>query len=185
MFTEKHETASFTWDLLGDIETGRPNLGMSCPVLVYRLFKQNMTAELIRQFGRDKAIKLIKNAGYHAGRECCNAVFDCDLPPQMFMISLQMMFKENNIAIINFEKADFDNWQLVIAVNEGLECSGIAPMGHPGCFYLEGFFGGILETYAGRKFIIKEIDCWAAGQRVCRFTVEPSTEGHDYLDLIS
>jgi predicted hydrocarbon binding protein len=39
------------------------------------------------------------------------------------------------------------------------------------CQYDEGFIGGILDTYVGRPFSVREVDCWASGERVCRFEV--------------
>ncbi|MDR0671731.1 MAG: hypothetical protein LBF64_05400 [Oscillospiraceae bacterium] len=28
---------------------------------------------------------------------------------------------------------------------------------------------GILEIYTGQKYDVREVDCWASGDRVCRF----------------
>ncbi|RKX74953.1 MAG: hypothetical protein DRP87_15715 [Spirochaetes bacterium] len=33
----------------------------------------------------------------------------------------------------------------------------------------EGFFSGILGEFTGETFNVKEVDCWASGDRVCRF----------------
>ncbi|MEA4934625.1 MAG: 4-vinyl reductase, partial [Lawsonibacter sp.] len=35
--------------------------------------------------------------------------------------------------------------------------------------YDEGFLSGVLESYSGKKYEVREIDCWANGSRVCRF----------------
>ncbi|MCK5055523.1 MAG: 4-vinyl reductase, partial [Candidatus Aminicenantes bacterium] len=35
---------------------------------------------------------------------------------------------------------------------------------------------GILEAYTGKAFRVKEIDCWASGDRVCRFDVRLQKE---------
>jgi uncharacterized protein len=38
--------------------------------------------------------------------------------------------------------------------------------------YDEGFISGILKAYSGRDFRVREVDCWATGDRVCRFDVK-------------
>ena len=32
---------------------------------------------------------------------------------------------------------------------------------------------GLLLAYTGKDFLVKEVDCWGSGGRVCRFTVVP------------
>ena len=34
---------------------------------------------------------------------------------------------------------------------------------------LEGFIAALLESFTGKKFTVKEIDCWCTGDRTCRF----------------
>ena len=36
--------------------------------------------------------------------------------------------------------------------------------------YDEGFIAGLLLSYSGEDFDVKEVDCWCSGGRVCRFT---------------
>jgi len=38
--------------------------------------------------------------------------------------------------------------------------------------YDEGFIAGLLESFAGAPFKVKEVDCWCTGDRTCRFTAE-------------
>ena len=45
----------FRWELLGDIATGRPNLGPSMRVEVYRLMQFCMRDILEKQYGADAA----------------------------------------------------------------------------------------------------------------------------------
>ena len=35
------------------------------------------------------------------------------------------------------------------------------------------FIAGILSSYTGKEYSAVEVDCWATGDRVCRFRVEP------------
>ena len=40
------------------------------------------------------------------------------------------------------------------------------------CNYDEGFIAGILSTYTKLPYEAIEVDCWAKGDRVCRFEAE-------------
>ena len=46
-------------------------------------------------------------------------------------------------------------------------------MGETVCNYDEGFIAGILSEYTEKNYKAQEIDCWATGERVCRFRAEP------------
>ena len=59
-----------------------------------------------------------------------------------------------------------------LTVEEDLDCSGLPLTDEVVCQYDEGFIAGIMETYTGQPFHVKEIDCWASGDRVCRFDVK-------------
>ncbi len=172
MFTENQQQLEFSWDMLGDIETGRPTLGMSCPVTAYRMLQKNISLELIKQFGNNKCNEIFKNAGYSAGKECANAVLNCNTNPETFLIHLQILFKEYNIGIIKVEKADFENLEMILDVKECLECAGMLEGSASGCKYFEGFFSGIMEMYFGQSIEVKETDCWSKGHRFCRFSIE-------------
>ncbi len=48
MFKEERDESQFEWSMLGDIETGRPNLGPMVHVAVYRLMQFTLRDMLIR-----------------------------------------------------------------------------------------------------------------------------------------
>ena len=64
----------------------------------------------------------------------------------------------------------------VLTVSEDLDCSGLPIFGESVCNYDEGFIAGILEQYTDKKFLAKEVDCWATGDRTCRFEVKAIEE---------
>jgi predicted hydrocarbon binding protein len=57
----------------------------------------------------------------------------------------------------------------VLTVGQDLDCSGLPVTNETVCNYDEGFIAGILEAYTGKKYEVREVDCWANGDRVCRF----------------
>ena len=53
-----------------------------------------------------------------------------------------------------------------------MDCSGLPLSEETICDYDEGFIAGVLKAYTGKDFFVKEVDCWATGDRVCRFAVK-------------
>jgi predicted hydrocarbon binding protein len=76
------------------------------------------------------------------------------------------------MGVLRVEKADMEKQSFILTVAEDLDCSGLPYSGVEFCDYDEGFISGIMNEYAGRRFNVKEIDCWGTGDRTCRFTVD-------------
>lgn len=170
MFKEERDTNTFSWKDLGNIREGRPNLGSQCTVLGYRLLQYTLRDELIRQFGVEKGRDVFRNAGMRAGEEFCKNILDTSMEFIDFIADLQEKLKTYLIGILKIEKADMDALSFTLTVAEDLDCSGLPLSDETVCEYDEGFIKGILNTYTGREFVVKEVDCWASGDRVCRFS---------------
>ena len=76
--TDPESHYRFSWDKLGDIEKGRKHLGESMPVLVYRLLEYSMNDVLFKNFGKDKADDIFRQAGFLAGSEFAKHVLPLD-----------------------------------------------------------------------------------------------------------
>jgi len=172
MFKEERTSYRFQWKDLGDIEEGRPNLGPSTLVAVYRLMQYTMRDVLIAEYDSQTASQILVKAGKLAGSEFCKAVLDTKLEFNEFVSDLQDKLKTLKIGVLRVEKADLANMEFVLTVDEDLDCSGLPLVGETVCDYDEGFIAGILDTYTGKEFDVKEIDCWASGERTCRFSVK-------------
>lgn len=172
MFKEEREALLFKWEDLGDIAAGRPNLGDMTTVTIYRLMQYTLRDVLVKRFGPTVAGEIMCEAGRQAGYQFCVNVLDTDLEFDEFIAELQKVLKEQRIGILRVEHADLENLKLVMTVAEDLDCSGLPVSYETVCDYDEGFLSGVLEAYTGKKFDVKEIDCWASGERVCRFNAE-------------
>ena len=172
MFKEERDSNKFVWDDLGDLEKGRPNLGLTVPVLAYRLLQYTFRDVMITELGINKTndIIIIK-AGRLAGRQFCENMLNRELDFNEFVSQLQSVLREQAIGILRIEKADLENMRFMLTVAEDLDCSGLPPTDEVTCKYDEGFIAGIMEAYTGKPFYAKEIDCWASGERLCRFDV--------------
>ena len=156
---------------MGDLNTGRPNLGLKTTVQMFRLMQYTMRTVLVEDFGDEVTRKIMINAGKLSGEEFCKHNLDVSLALNPFLAQLHEKLLEDCIGILRVEKIDVENMKLVLTISEDLDCSGLPVTGFTVCDYDEGFLAGIFEVYTGKEFEVKEIDCWSTGDRTCRFTV--------------
>ena len=165
---------AFRWDSLGDIKHGRGDLGEEMPVIIYRLMQFTLLDSLSSDLGLEKANEYFRNAGYLAGTEFAKNVLNLDLDFDGFVSHLQEALKLMKIGILRMEFFDPADGNIVLTVAEDLDCSGLPITDENVCVYDEGFISGIPEVYTGTKYAVREIDCWATGDRVCRFKANPA-----------
>jgi len=170
----KTENYDFAWDDLGNIEVGRPNLGTWASLLSYRLMEFCFRDVISKEVGMAKTIEIFAHAGKLAGRHFCNNILDKSLDFDAFIAQLKQKLIDLKIGVLRIEKSDLDTLKFVITVSEDLDCSGLPIFGQTVCDYDEGFIAGIFLEYTGREFNVKEVDCWATGDRTCRFDIRPS-----------
>ena len=172
VFAKKKKHSQFSWDNLGDIKEGRGELGEEMPVLVYRLMQYTMLDVLSKEYGEEKANVYFFDAGFLAGTEFAKNALDLTADFDGFVANLQKALKDLKIGILRMEAFDPDTGSLVLTVGEDLDCSGLPVTNENVCVYDEGFISGILEAYTGKKYEVREVDCWASGDRVCRFKAD-------------
>ena len=170
MFKEDRDTPRFQWKDLGDIEAGRPNLGSTTSVAVYRLMQYTLRDILIARYDPDTASEILREAGKLAGTEFCRNILKKYLDFNGFFADLQSQLKVFGVGIMRMEKSDLAGLEFVMTVSEDLDCSGLPLFEETVCEYDEGFIAGVLTVYTGKEFLVREIDCWASGERTCRFT---------------
>ena len=162
----------FSWALLGDLEVGRPNLGDCARLEVYRLMQFSFRDVIEQRYGTTAADEVFYEAGKLAGREFASHLLSH--PPDLgdYVAELQRVLRDMGIGVLRVEKADAERGEFVVTVSEDLDCSGLPETGDAICTYDEGFIAALLEDYTGRRFRVKEVDCWCTGDRTCRFTAE-------------
>ncbi|MCL2806722.1 MAG: 4-vinyl reductase [Coriobacteriia bacterium] len=159
----------FKWENLGNIKEGRGELGEDMPVLVYRLMQFTMLDILTKAYGAEQANDLFRDAGFLAGEEFAKASLDLSVDLDTFVANLQTALEENKIGILRMEAFDTSSGNLTLTVSEDLDCSGLPVSDENVCTYDEGFIAGILKAYTGKDYDVREVDCWASGDRTCRF----------------
>ena len=162
----------FSWSLLGDLELGRPNLGPHTRLEVYRLMQFTFRDVIEQELGAEKTDQLFYKAGELAGREFYGQYLSETGDFHTFIRELQRSLQEMGIGILRVEEADPEAGTFILTVSEDLDCSGLPELGYEICTYDEGFIAGLLESFTGGSFAVKEVDCWCTGDRTCRFTAE-------------
>jgi hypothetical protein len=162
MFKEERDELKFDWSMIGNIGEGRPNLGNTMDVSVYRLMQFTLRDVLIKEFDAESADKIFYEAGKQAGKEFCKELITRKDDFNEFVVELQELLKKLKIGILRIEEADLEKMNFMLTVAEDLDCSGLPASD-------EGFISGLLSEYTGKNFSAKEIDCWCSGDRVCRF----------------
>ena len=150
-------------------ENSRGNLGEELPVLVYRLLEYSLKEELIRRYGKDEQVEVFRSAGRMAGEYFTKNMLNLDQPMDQFVSELQNKMKELKIGVLRIEDVDEESGKIILTVAEDADCSGLPVLGETVCNYDEGFIAGILSVYSGKQYTVIEVDCWATGDRVCRF----------------
>jgi len=162
----------FSWAALGDVAEGRGDLGEDMPVVVYRLMQFTMLDVLSKAHGLEKANEYFRDAGFLAGTEFAKNVLDLSVDFDAFVADLQKALKDLKVGILRIEIFDAETGRLVLTVEQDLDCSGLPITNENVCVYDEGFIAGILNAYTGKTYDVREVDCWASGDRVCRFKAE-------------
>lgn len=162
----------FSWDLLGDIDLGRPNLGREIKLEVYRLMQFTIRDVLEEEFGTEKSDQVFYEAGRKAGSCFYEQMLSGCTDVKEFVKKLQEALRDMKIGILRVESMSSDAAQLVFTIDEDVDCSGLPELDFEICVYDEGFIAGILQSFTGSQYSVKEIDCWCTGDRTCRFSAE-------------
>lgn len=168
-FLKEMEHEEFKWSSLGNIAEGRESLGEEMPVYVYRMFQYTIKDEIVRQYGKAKAIEIFQNAGKASGLEFAENMLDLSLDLEAFIANIQEVLLASKIGLFRMEEFDPETGRAILTVGEDLDCSALPVTGETVCNFDEGFLAGIMNRYTKKDYVVTEIDCWATGSRVCRF----------------
>ena len=168
IFLKERKELSLT-DYMKAQENGRENLGAELPVAVYRLLEYSLREELTARLGKEEQVSIFRSAGFRAGTYFAEKYLDSSLSIAEFTAQLQKRLEEFKMGVLRIEKFDVETGKMVLTVSEDADCSGLPLLGETVCNYDVGFFAGILTSFTGRAYNATEVNCWATGDRVCRF----------------
>lgn len=168
IFLKDQKPISFA-DYLYYNPDSRENLGAELPLMVYRMLEYSLKDELIKRYGKEEQVEIFRNAGRTAGEFFAKQFLNMDQSLDKFVGELQDRMQELKIGVLRIEDVDEESGKIILTVAEDADCSGLPVLGETVCNYDEGFISGILSVYSGKPYTAIEVDCWATGDRVCRF----------------
>ena len=137
---------AFDWKYIGDMELGRPNLGKTARLEIYRLFQYTLRDVLETEYGTEQSDRLLYKAGFLAGTEFCKRYVGECASFSDFVAKVQAALEEMNVGILHVERADMDKLEFTLTVAEDLDCSGLPDLGHVVCTYDEVSFRAFLRA---------------------------------------
>jgi predicted hydrocarbon binding protein len=161
----------FSWDetVGADMQVARPHLGPSTRIETYRLFQFTLRDVLEQHYGTDMADILFREAGVVAGKAFFERYLSGAGDISSLANKIQQSFNDLGMGIFRVEDSSPDGKHFIFTVDEDLDCSGLPDTADVICVYDEGFIRGVLESFSGQGFDVREIDCWCTGARTCRF----------------
>jgi uncharacterized protein len=158
----------FDINIIGDLRKGRPTLGNSMSVAVYRLIVYSLRAELINRFGKEEVENIFYQSGQLIG-ETVHSSFMVNVNDESELYSSISSFFLN-AKIGRFEvKKSYENGEMLFSLSEDIDCSGLASDGETKCSIDEGIISGILSSFYQKTYITKEVGCWGTGEKSCFF----------------
>lgn len=161
----------FQWDLIGDVAEGRKHLGEQMDVDVYRLMQFTLRDVIEQRLGQEEADQLFRDAGRLAGLQFFAHLIAPVDSPEEFVSKCQRVLREKKIGILRIEKENAADGNVILTVDEDLDCSGLPLLDYETCIYDEGFISGLFEGFTNMPWTAREVDCWCTGARTCRFNV--------------
>ena len=133
------------------------------------MLEYSLKEELCRRYGKEAQVDIFRKAGRMAGEYFAKHMLNLNPPLDEFVSERQKKLQELKIGVLRIENVDEESGKIILTVAEDADCSGLPVLGETVCNYDEGFISGILSVYSGKLYTAVEVDCWATGDRVCRF----------------
>lgn len=160
---------AFNWDLIGDLEDGRPNMGATIGLDMYRLMHFTLRDALEAKCGLEETNKIFYDAGKLAGTNFYRRYIDPVSTVEEFVSKSQKVLREKGVGILKIEEVLLTEGKVTLTIDEDLDCSGLPELDYETCVYDEGFVSALFECFTQKPWSAKEIDCWCTGARTCRF----------------
>lgn len=89
---------------------------------------------------------------------------------EVLIEEVRRFWKKN--AFGEVDNIQYEPNQIQFNVYDCFECSHFPNINNTVCKFDEGFLGGLLKLKLNKKFIVKEIECYASGYNHCKFVVK-------------
>jgi len=144
----------FNWDIIGDLRTGRPNLGDQVNLLLYRLMQSTFHEVALKTFGGEESNKLFREAGKIAGTFFFEYFLQNykDLPMDDFLEKFRAALNEHGIRFLRIDSVDTGTETCTLSVATGIDGTALNLVKIDDYHYDAGFAEGVLCKYTDRNF---------------------------------
>ena len=147
-------TYEFNWDIIGDLQEGRPNLGDRVNLILYRVMQYTFHTVAVQTFGVEGSNKLFREAGLIAGKFFFDNYLQNfkDLPMDGFLEKFRAALDEHGIQFLRVDSVDSGAATCAISVATGISGTELTLVGVDDYHYDAGFAEGVLFKYTGKDF---------------------------------
>lgn len=181
MLNDGRRTSGFQWDMISDNDKKQFNSENRLNNSIYRLMKYNLRRVMIHRYGIMNADEIFFDAGRAAGKSFYSSLEGGEDTFDAFASRIQELFDNLDLGSFAIEKIDLERMRFTILMSKSPDCTVSGLSGENLCSYDEGFIEGLLSSYTGMDFRVKDVDCRNSGEGICRFIVEGEIPGS--LDL--
>ena len=142
----------FNWDIIGDLQEGRPNLGDRVNLLLYRLMHYTFHKVIVEKFGGEEGNRLFAEAGNIAGRFFSEHFLKVskNIPLDDFVAKVRTVLDESGISFLRIDSVNVGAGTCEISVATGFAGADFDNIKLDRCDYDTGFAEGILAQYTGK-----------------------------------
>ena len=150
----------FSWDIIGDLQAGRPNLGDQVNFILYRLMHYTFHEVFVKHFGDEESNRLFHESGNIAGQFFFERFLNeyKELPLEAFLEKLRTTFSDNGINFVRIDSVNVESREFAISVATGTEAADFDNIKLERCDYDSGFVKGILVKYTGKEFVAVSVN---------------------------
>ena len=145
-------TYEFNWDIIGDLQEGRPNLGDQVNLLLYRLMQFTFHEVSTKKFGDMESDQLFREAGNIAGKFFFEHFLKDHktLPTDGFLEKFRSIMGEFGIRFLRIDSVDIAKDEFTLSVATGIDGAGLELVKIDDYHYDAGFAEGVLSQYTGK-----------------------------------
>ena len=153
-------TYEFNWDIIGDLQEGRPNLGDQVNLLLYRLMQFTFHEVSAKKFGDMESDQLFREAGSIAGKFFFEHFLEDHkaLPMDGFLEKFRSIIDEFGIRFLRIDSMDIDKGEFALSVATGIDGAGLELVKIDDYHYDAGFVEGVLFQYTGKNFTVATVN---------------------------
>lgn len=155
---------------LGDPAAGRPNLGETTSVTIFRVVRNLAMGNALKTLvGEDRANEFLYHSGQTVGAALHNKLLTDVTDLNVFVEKVTTLLEDLGVGRLSIVQAKPDKGLFELKVDECVSCAGVGNLGKVLCYFEAGVISGLLGAFTGKKVRVDETKCWGKGDTTCQF----------------